>query len=206
MSAAGLLFNITESALLSLGYLGIFYLMTLDSLMVPLGSEAIMTLAGVLAFEGRFSFWIVVVVAIAASMVGSTFSWLIGKYGGRAFLERYGRYVLIRKRDIAKGDEFFVRHGESAVMFGRVIPLLRTYISLPAGVARMPYWSFFAFTLAGSAIFVVALVTLGFELAGSIKSVLASESLYSLIGAGLVILVVIVLFAVRLRGRDAAGV
>ncbi len=201
MISGGALFNITESALLSLGYAGIFYLMTLDSLMVPLGSEAIMTLAGVLAFEGKFNFWIVVVVAVVASMVGSTLSWLIGKYGGRRFLEKYGRYVLIRKREIERGDRFFNRHGDAAVMFGRVIPLLRTYVSLPAGVALMPYRKFFPFSLIGSAAFVLILTSVGYEFAGQIQAVLASESLYSIVGAGLVLLALLVVVVVGLRRR-----
>lgn len=204
MNSGGILFNVTESALLSLGYIGIFYLMTLDSLMVPLGSEAIMTLAGVLAFEGKFDFWIVVVVAIVASMIGSTASWLIGKYGGRRFFERYGKYFLIRKRELDRGDDFFARHGESAVMFGRVIPLVRTYVSLPAGIALMSYRKFFLFTLIGTTAFVLILTTLGYELAGQITSLLASESLYSLIGAGLVVLVLLVLIVIHLRRKPAS--
>lgn len=203
MSTGGMLFNITETALLSLGYIGIFYLMTLDSLMVPLGSEAIMTLAGVLAFEGKFDFWIVVVVAIVASMIGSTASWLIGKYGGRRFFERYGKYVLIRKKELDRGDEFFAKHGEAAVMFGRVIPLVRTYVSLPAGIALMSYRKFFVFTLIGTAAFVLILTTLGYELAGRITSLLASESLYSLAGAGLVVLVLFVLIILHFRRKPA---
>ena len=205
MISGGTLFNITEAALLSLGYAGIFYIMTLDSLMIPLGSEAVMTLAGVLAFEGKFNFWLVVVVALVASMLGSTLSWLIGKYGGRKLLERYGRYVLIRKREIERGDQFFKKHGEAAVMLGRLIPLLRTYISLPAGVARMPFGRFSVFTLAGSAAFILVLMTLGYEFASRIQGILASESLYSLIGAGLVVLVVILLFVVGIRRRNAAA-
>lgn len=205
MISGGTLFNITEAALLSLGYAGIFYIMTLDSLMIPLGSEAVMTLAGVLAFEGKFNFWLVVVVALVASMLGSTLSWLIGKYGGRKLLERYGRYVLIRKREMERGDQFFRKHGEAAVMFGRLIPLLRTYISLPAGVARMPFGRFSVFTLAGSAAFILVLMTLGYEFASRIQGILASESLYSLIGAGLVVLVAIVLFVVGIRRRNAAA-
>ncbi len=205
MISGGTLFNITEAALLSLGYAGIFYIMTLDSLMIPLGSEAVMTLAGVLAFEGKFNFWVVVVVALVASMLGSSLSWLIGKYGGRKILEKYGKYVLIRKREIERGDQFFRKHGEAAVMFGRLIPLLRTYISLPAGVARMPFGRFSVFTLAGSAAFIIVLMTLGYEFASQIQGILASESLYSLIGAGLVVLVVIVLFVVGIRRRNAAA-
>ncbi len=204
MSAGGILFNVTESALLSLGYMGIFYLMTLDSLMVPLGSEAIMTLAGVLAFQGKFDFWLVVIVALLASMIGSTLSWMIGKYGGRKFLERYGKYVLIREKEIIRGDVFFTRHGEAAVMFGRVIPLVRTYVSLPAGVAVMPYRKFFVFTLIGSAAFVLILMTLGYELSAQITSLLASEHLYTLIGAGIVVLGLIAAIVVGLSRRRAA--
>lgn len=203
MNFGGLLFNVTESALLSLGYAGIFYLMTLDSLMVPLGSEAIMTLAGVLASEGKFNFWLIFIVALVASLIGSSVSWLIGKYGGRKFLEKYGKYVLIRKKDIERGDQFFQKHGEGAVMFGRVIPLVRTYISLPAGIALMPFRRFIIFTTIGSAAFILILTTLGYELAGQIQGLLKSESLYSIVGAGLVVLALLVLIILQLRRRSS---
>lgn len=203
MNFGGLLFNVTESALLSLGYAGIFYLMTLDSLMVPLGSEAIMTLAGVLASEGKFNFWLIFIVALVASLIGSSVSWLIGKYGGRKFLEKYGKYVLIRKKDIERGDQFFQKHGEGAVMFGRVIPLVRTYISLPAGIALMPFRRFIIFTTIGSAAFILILTTLGYELAGQIQGLLKSESLYSIVGAGLVVLALLVLIVLQLRRRSS---
>ncbi len=170
MSFLSSLFSISLGLLLSLGYAGIFYLMTLDSMMVPAASEAILTLAGVLCFEGRFSLVAVILIATAASLLGSTVSWIIGKYGGRRFLEKYGRYVFIRKVEIDRGDAFFRDHGESAVFFGRIIPLVRTYISLPAGIAMMDYFRFIIFTLGGTVIFVTLLTLLGYELGSNISS------------------------------------
>ncbi|MBX8638452.1 MAG: DedA family protein [Thermoplasmata archaeon] len=185
MSFLSSLFNISLGLLLSLGYAGIFYLLTLDSMMVPAASEAILTLAGVLSFEGRFNLLAVILIATIASLLGSTVSWAIGKYGGRRFLEKHGKYLFIRKKELDRGDAFFRDHGESAVFFGRIIPLVRTYISLPAGIATMGYRRFIVFTLGGTLIFVTMLTLLGYELGSNISLLNAALNYFN--GAAIVI-------------------
>ncbi len=198
MSFLSSIFNVSLGILLSLGYAGIFYLMTLDSMMVPAASEAILTLAGVLSFEGRFNLAAVIIIATVASLLGSTVSWLIGKYGGRSFLEKYGRFVLIRKKEIERGDAFFREHGESAVFFGRIIPLVRTYISLPAGIALMGYRRFIIFTFGGTIVFVTLLTLLGYELGSSLSSVNSALNYFNGVAALIALLFVIgIIYSVR---------
>jgi membrane protein DedA with SNARE-associated domain len=198
MSFLSSIFDVSLSILLSLGYAGIFYLMTLDSMMVPAASEAILTLAGVLSFEGRFNLAAVIIIATVASLLGSTVSWLIGKYGGRSFLEKYGRFVLIRKKEIDRGDAFFREHGESAVFFGRIIPLVRTYISLPAGIALMDYPRFIIFTFGGTIVFVTLLTLLGFELGSNISSVNSALNYFNGVAAIIAVLFVIgIIYSIR---------
>lgn len=198
MSFLSSIFNVSLGILLSLGYAGIFYLMALDSMMVPAASEAILTLAGVLCFEGRFNLAAVIIIATIASLLGSTVSWLIGKYGGRSFLEKYGRFVLIRKKEIERGDAFFREHGESAVFFGRIIPLVRTYISLPAGIALMGYRRFIIFTFGGTIVFVTLLTLLGYELGSSLSSVNSALNYFNGVAAIIALLFVIgIIYSVR---------
>ncbi len=204
MSFLSSLFSMSLGVLLSLGYAGIFYLMTLDSMMVPAASEAILTLAGVLCYEGRFSLIVVILIATAASLVGSTVSWVIGRYGGRRFLERYGKYVLIRKREMDRGDVFFREHGEAAVFFGRIIPLVRTYISLPAGIAVMDYRRFVVFTLGGTLIFVVALTTLGYELGSNMSSLYSALDYFNGFAIAVAVLFVLGIIYSVMRARKQA--
>ncbi|MBX8631573.1 MAG: DedA family protein [Thermoplasmata archaeon] len=199
------LFTISLSVLLSLGYLGIFYLMTLDSMMVPVAGEAVMILAGVLAYRGSFSLAAVILVATIASVTGSTFSWLIGKYGGRRVVEKYGPYLLIRRGDIDRADAFFRRHGDSAVFAGRVIPLVRTYISLPAGIALMDFRRFIIFTIAGSLLFISVLTVAGYELGRNMAAVHSILSYLNDLAAAVIALIVLssILYFIFRRRRSA---
>jgi membrane protein DedA with SNARE-associated domain len=199
MSLFSFLFNVSLDVLLSLGYLGIFYLMTLDSMMVPAASEAVLVLAGVLSYMGRFNLLTVIIVATAASLFGSTVTWLIGKYGGRRAVEKYGHYVLIRREDIERGDAFFRRHGDFAVFIGRILPLVRTYISLPAGIALMQFRHFILFTFAGTVIFVSVLTAAGYEIGRNLGTVYAILGYFNDTAAA-VVLAVLVLLALYLLG------
>jgi len=195
------LFEITSSIVLSLGYPGIFYLMTLDSLMVPLGSEAILSLAGYLAYEGKMNLLLIIMVGVGASVLGSVLSWLIGRYGGRKLLLRYGSYFLIGRREIERGDEFFRRHGDGAVMGGRIIPLIRTYVSLPAGIAEMEIKRFILYTLAGSVAFCLIFSLAGYELGPHVFSFLRSASLITDAVAALILIVIIFAAVKYFTGR-----
>jgi membrane protein DedA with SNARE-associated domain len=157
----------------AVGYVGVMVAMAIESAMVPLPSELILPFAGFqvsnpAAIEpltnGRWSFWIVVVVATVGNTLGSLIAYAIGAYGGRPFLERYGRYLLIRPHEIEAADHFFARYGAATVFFGRLLPIVRTFISFPAGVTRMPLRKFVAYSTAGAFPWSIALVWAGEQL------------------------------------------
>lgn len=133
----------------ALGYGGIFGLMFLESCGVPAPSEVIMPFAGYLAFQGKFSFWFVVFLGTLGNILGSALAYGIGRRGGRPLLERYGRYLGISARHLTQADGWFARYGELTVFVGRLLPIVRTYISFPAGAARMPFKKFLLYTTFG---------------------------------------------------------
>jgi len=143
----------------AVGYLGVLIAMTIESAMIPLPSELILPYAGFLVSDptqlepltrSPWDFWIVVVVATIGNTLGSLIAYAIGAYGGRPFLERYGRYLLIRQHEIELADRFFQRYGAATAFFSRLLPVVRTFISFPAGVARMPLRTFIIFSTAGA--------------------------------------------------------
>ena len=132
------------------GYGGIFLLSALESAAIPIPSEVVIPFSGFLAASGKFSLWGVVAVATLANLAGSVVLFLIGRSGGRRILERYGKYVMIHKKDLDSADKWFARHGAAAVFWGRMLPVVRTFISLPAGVAKMNLANFSLFTFLGA--------------------------------------------------------
>jgi membrane protein DedA with SNARE-associated domain len=157
----------------AIGYLGVGLAMAIESAMIPLPSELILPFAGFLISDpsqvepltgGPWSFWIVVVVATLGNTVGSVIGYAIGAYGGRPFLERWGRYLLIRPHEIELADRFFQRYGAATAFFSRMLPVVRTFISFPAGVARMPLGKFIVYSTLGAFPWSVALVFAGEQL------------------------------------------
>lgn len=145
------------------GYAGIFVLSALESAAIPIPSEVVVPFSGFLAMSGKFSLWGVVGVATLANLAGSIALFLIGKSGGRRILEQYGKYVLIHKKDLDRADVWFNRHGVKAVFFSRMLPVVRTFISLPAGVAGMNVWKFSAFTFLGALPWNLVLAVVGYK-------------------------------------------
>lgn len=134
----------------ALGYYGIVLGMAIESINIPLPSEALMTFAGALVVEGRFSFWPVVTAGAVGNVIGSVANYYLGAYGGRPFIERYGRYFLVHHRDLEIADHWFAKYGLAAVFFTRLLPVIRTFISFPAGVSRVAIGPFIIATFAGS--------------------------------------------------------
>ena len=132
------------------GYLGVTVLMALESACIPVPSEVIMPFSGFLVFEGRFALWPVVVWGAVGNLIGSIIAYLIGFYGGRPLVKKFGRYFLISAHDLEKADHWFKKYGQSTVFFSRLLPVVRTFISLPAGISRMNFKKFSFYTLAGS--------------------------------------------------------
>jgi membrane protein DedA with SNARE-associated domain len=157
----------------AVGYLGVLIAMTIESAMVPLPSELILPFAGFLVSDpaqlepltrGPWNYWIVVIVATLGNTLGSLIAYGIGAWGGRPFLERYGRYLLIRPHEIELAERFFVRYGAATAFFSRLLPVVRTFISFPAGVARMPLRRFIVYSTAGALPWSMLLVFAGQQL------------------------------------------
>jgi membrane protein DedA with SNARE-associated domain len=146
------------------GYFGIVLLMAIESACVPLPSEVIMPFSGYLVFLGRFRLaWVAVAGAVGCNL-GSLVAYYLGSWGGRPLIERYGRYVLITRHDLKMADRFFARYGEWAVFIARLLPVVRTFIALPAGIARMNVFRFHLFTFLGSLPWCFALAYAGLQL------------------------------------------
>lgn len=144
------LFVFIKSVMLSTGYAGIAILMAIESACIPLPSELIMPFAGYLVFEGAMKLvWVATAGAIGCNL-GSLIAYEIGYYGGRPLVERYGSYILLSRRELDWADHFFTRRGDAAVFIARLLPIIRTFIALPAGVARMPRGKFHLYTFLGS--------------------------------------------------------
>jgi len=144
-----------------LGLWGIFLLMTPESACIPIPSEATMLFAGFNVSEGRYSLWAAVLVGSFANLVGSWIAYAIGYYGRIELLEKHGKALHIKRSHLEWADRWFERYGAYAVFFSRMLPIVRTFISLPAGVARMPFWSFSVLTFLGCIPWVFALTFIG---------------------------------------------
>jgi len=146
------------------GYLGVAVLMTLESAGVPIPSEIVMPFSGYLVSAGRFSIWLIAFYATLGNVLGSLALYLIGCYGGRRFVVKYGRYFLISEKEINLADEWFKKYGSFTIFFSRMLPVARTYIPLPAGVAKMDLPKFIFYTFFGSVPWNLALTYIGFIL------------------------------------------
>ena len=162
------LFSLLAAAIIDLitrsGYLGIVLLMGIESACIPLPSEVIMPFSGYLVFQGTLVLWLVVLAGAIGCVLGSLVAYAVGAWGGRRLVERYGKYVLVSRRDLDLADRWFREHGSSIVFVGRLLPVVRTFIAFPAGVARMPIWRFCLYTFLGSLIWCALLAWIGVKL------------------------------------------
>ena len=145
----------------AMGLAGVFVLMVLESACIPVPSEATMLFAGFNVARGEYSLFAAVAAGSIANLVGSWIAYAIGWYGRVDVLEKHGRKLHIKKSQLEWADRWFERHGDATVFFTRMLPIIRTFISLPAGVARMPFWRFSALTLAGCVPWVLMLTFIG---------------------------------------------
>ena len=147
-----------------LGYGGVALLMAIESACIPLPSEVTMPFAGYLVATGRFNLQMVAIAGAVGCLIGSYAAYYVGASGGRWFLERYGRYVLIAPHELEVADRFFARWGGATVFWSRLLPVVRTFIAFPAGVARMRLLPFTIYTLVGSYLWCLALAYAGLQL------------------------------------------
>lgn len=138
------------SVISTTGYAGILLLMAIESACIPLPSEVIMPFSGYLVYTGRFNlFWVATVGALGCNL-GSLLAYYVGYYGGRPLVERYGSYIFLSEKELQWADRFFEKRGDWAVLICRLLPVVRTFIALPAGIARMRQVRFHMFTFIGS--------------------------------------------------------
>ncbi|GAC1368225.1 MAG: DedA family protein [Actinomycetota bacterium] len=172
------------------GYAAIFLLMVLESACIPIPSEVTMPVGGLLASQGYLSLPLVIVAGVLGNLVGSLASYAVGRTEGRTLLLRYGRFVLIKPHDVERADMWFERHGTPAVFFSRLLPVLRTFISLPAGVAKVPVKRFSLLTVAGCIPWVAVLAIAGYALGNNWTRVLKyTHPLTYAVAAALVLLI-----------------
>jgi len=145
----------------SWGVWAVFVLMVIESACIPVPSEAIMLFAGFAVTKGDMTLWGAVVAGVAGNIVGSWIAYAVGLYGGRPFVDRWGKYVLMSHHKLDTAERWFGKYGAAAVFFSRMLPIVRTFISLPAGMARMPFWKFTLYTAAGCIPWVLMLGWIG---------------------------------------------
>lgn len=148
----------------AMGVGGVVLLMGIESACIPLPSEVIMPFAGYLVNQGAFSLWVAGLAGAVGCVVGSWLAYYVGKYGGRPFVEKYGRFLLVNPGDLETADRLFARYGEAVTFFSRLLPVIRTFIAFPAGVARMNLLRFSLYTFAGSLPWCLGLAWLGQKL------------------------------------------
>jgi len=152
------------STISTLGYTGILLTMAIESACIPLPSEIIMPFSGYLVTTGQFTMLGVTLAGAIGNVIGSIAAYYVGVWGGRPFVERYGPYFLMSHRDLDIADRWFAKYGEAAVFFSRMLPVIRTFISLPAGIAKMHFPRFVLFTFIGSIPWCYALAYVGVKM------------------------------------------
>jgi membrane protein DedA with SNARE-associated domain len=157
------IFYITE-LIKDFGYIGLFVGMTLESACIPISSEVLLLFSGFMVDRGILNFWAVVFAGVFGNLVGSILTYIIGENGGRSFLLKYGKYMFINREHIEKSEYYFQKYGEVVVFIGRNLPIVRTFISLPAGIARMNFMRFVVFSFLGCIPWNIALTYIGVKL------------------------------------------
>lgn len=160
----GMLAGFVIAAISRWQYVGIAVLMGAESACIPLPSEITLPFAGYLVSTGVLTLWLVALAGALGCVVGSWLAYALGAWGGRPLVERYGKYLLVSKHDLDLADRWFQRHGDITIFVGRLLPVVRTFIAFPAGVARMPLWRFTIYTFIGSLIWCWGLAWIGLKL------------------------------------------
>src|SRR3954449_2691202 len=183
-----------------LGLFGVFVLMLAESACIPFPSEATMLFAGFNVSTGHYPLWQPVAVGVAANVVGSWIAYAVGYFGRIDLIEKHGRFLHITPARLAWADRWFTQHGEATVFFSRMLPIIRTFISLPAGVARMPFWRFTILTTLGCIPWITMLTLIGREVGANWEK--WKDSLHYVDYAVLAMIILGVVFLVlRRRGR-----
>lgn len=195
-SIIDILANFVVGTIDKIGYSGVFFLMLIESCGIPMPSEVIMPFSGFLVADGRMNFWAVAVIGAFGNLVGSLLAYWIGYRGGRPLVEKYGKYILISKHDLNLADKWFNNYGNATVFFGRLLPIVRTYISFPAGIAKMDLKKFSIYTFLGALPWCVALTYAGVKMGNSWDLIRAKMHQFDLL-IGILIIIFISLYIWR---------
>jgi len=179
-----------------IGYFGIFLLMLVESCGIPMPSEVIMPFSGFLVADGKMLFWLIVAMGTLGNLVGSLLAYWIGFKGGRPLIEKYGKYILISKHDLDLADRWFKKYGDLTVFFGRLLPVVRTYISFPAGISKMDVKRFSIYTTLGALPWTALFAWLGTKMGNNWE--LIREKLHNFdMAIGILVVVCVVLYVLR---------
>lgn len=183
------------------GYPGIFLLMALESSFFPFPSEVVMIPAGYLAYKGEMNLWLAILAGLGGSLAGALFNYWLAMHLGRPFLLRYGKYILFKEHSLQRMEDFFARHGHISTFTGRLIPAVRQYISLPAGLARMNLAVFSFYTGLGAGIWVTILALLGYTLGHNEEAIRNNLHLVTLITLGAVAVIILLYVRIKLKKK-----
>ena len=189
----------------ALGYPGIFLLMAMESSVIPVPSELVMPPAGYLAAQGRMNIWVAIFMGTAGSLIGAYANYYAAHYLGRPLLLKYGKYVWITEEKFARVERYFKDHGEISTFIGRLLPVVRHLISLPAGLAGMNHVKFSLYTLAGAGIWVTILTYIGYFI-GANQELIMQYSHQAVIGVVIVSAAIIALYVRNHRKKKTASI
>ena len=195
------LINWLLATILKLGYPGIFLLMAMESSVIPIPSELVMPPAGYWAAEGKMNMVLAIICGTIGSLVGAYANYFAAHYLGRPLLLKYGKYVWITEEKFTKVETFFHKHGEISTFIGRLLPVVRHLISLPAGLAGMHHWKFSLYTLLGAGMWCIVLALIGYII-GENQELIIRHSHHAVIG---VVIFSVVLIAVYVRRQKRKG-
>lgn len=179
---------IADNAVIFIGatsYPGIFILMVLESMVFPVPSEAVMPFAGFLIVKGQFTFTGVIIASTLGSIVGSLASYAMGFYGGKPFIKRFGKYLLLDTHDLELTERFFAKRGELTIFISRFIPVIRHMISIPAGLGKMKLWKFVVYTTLGAAMWNSFLTYVGIKLKENWEEVMTYSHIIDIVVVGI---------------------
>lgn len=185
-----------------LGYVGVFFLMLVESTFIPLPSEVVLTPAGYLIYKGKFDPFMVIIASATGSLMGSLLTYYLGLYVGRPLIERYGRYVFFDEKKLKKGEEFFSKYGNISIFIARLLPGVRHYISFPAGIAKMNLYQFSLFTFLGATLWTIVLLSIGFYV-GEKEELIKKYTTEITIGIVLLISIFVILKLVTRRFNNS---
>ncbi len=190
MSFTEIIINTFTGIISSGGYFAVMMLMVAESMILPIPSEAITPFAGFLVSTKEFTFTGALFFSTLGSLIGSLASYYIGKYGGNPLVKRFGRYVFLNEEHLLKTEEFFIHHGKKTVFFGRLIPVVRHFISIPAGIARMKLAPFIFYTTLGAGIWNAFLIAVGMVLGSNWTTIKQYTHILDIVIVGLIVLAV----------------